>query len=146
MRRVSQLAYANGVDEDAETLMSFALEGAGAGDSDGEEWVATHTSKGTFRSTLHIQVFASNHPLSSVDPTAIPSIPTIGDIPDLDSISTLSDTLATTDLNTSKVETIEEMPDMDDIPDMDDEDEDGLGGGGLVEEEDEAALKPIVRT
>lgn len=46
LRRVSQLAYGNGVDEDAETLMSFALDGAETGDSDGEDWVATHTSKG----------------------------------------------------------------------------------------------------
>lgn len=39
---------------------------------------------------------------------------------------------------------IDEMPDMDDIPDMSD-DEDGMGGG-LVEEEDEAALKPLAAT
>lgn len=39
---------------------------------------------------------------------------------------------------------VEEMPDMDDIPDMSD-DEDGMGGG-LVEEEDEAALKPVTAT
>lgn len=30
---------------------------------------------------------------------------------------------------------------MDDIPDMSDDEDEGLGGGGLVEEEDEAALK-----
>ena len=29
-----------------ETLMSFAAEGADGGEEEGEEWVATHTSKG----------------------------------------------------------------------------------------------------
>lgn len=124
--------------------MSFALDGATTGDSDGEEWVATHTSKGTFDSSLQILATQTNLSFSRTDPSATPSIPTIGDIPDLDSISPLSDTLAATDLNSTKVEAIEEMPDMDDIPDMDDED--GMGGGGLVEEEDEAALKPVART
>lgn len=44
LRRVSQLAYGGGGDEDAETMMSFALDGAN--DGEGEDWVATHTSKG----------------------------------------------------------------------------------------------------
>lgn len=64
-------------------------------------------------------------------------------MPDIDSVTPLSDGLASTNLDSDKVEIPEEMPDMDDIPDMDDEDD--LGGGGLVEEEDEAALKPTVR-
>ena len=33
-------------------MMSFAAEGADGGDDDGEEWVATHTSKGNSSSYI----------------------------------------------------------------------------------------------
>jgi ubiquitin-like-conjugating enzyme ATG3 len=125
LRRVSHLAYGAVGDEDAdaETLMSFALEGAATVD-DGEDWVATHTSKRTI-------------PIS---------LPTIGDIPDLDSDSP-SHSLATASLSSpSKADQKEVMPDLDDIPDMDDDDdEDGMGGAALVEEEDDAALKSVAK-
>ncbi|KAI5478313.1 autophagy-related protein 3 [Pseudohyphozyma bogoriensis] len=114
LRRVSQLAYGGGADEDQETLMSFAA-GAGDGDGDGEDWVATHTN---------------------ADPSASKEIPSIGDIPDAD-IEGVSSALAGSSIATGARKEEEEMPDMDDIPDMDDED------SGVVEEEDEAALKPV---
>lgn len=41
---MSQLAYGGGADEDVETMMNFAAEGGP--DDAGEDWVATHTSKG----------------------------------------------------------------------------------------------------
>ena len=44
------MAYGSGGgDDDMETMLSFAAEGLDAGDEDGEEWVATHTSTGTAR-------------------------------------------------------------------------------------------------
>lgn len=76
----------------------------------------------------------------SIDSTIPNSVaPTFGDIPDVDEPSLSSD-LANISLSNSNAAP-DEMPDMDDIPDMDDENE---MGGGMVEEEDLAAVKPIV--
>lgn len=132
---MSQLAYGGDGDEDSETLMSFALDSAAAGDSDGEDWVATHTSKGAPNRPRALPLVRSRP--SPPDPAAPKQAPTIGDIPDLDAapVASLSSALSATSLSAAA----DEMPDMDDIPDMDDED---AAGGGLVEEEDDAALKP----
>jgi hypothetical protein len=55
------------------------------------------------------------------------------DIPDIESISEgLKSTSITTD----------ETPHLDDIPDMDDGEDENLDGGGLIEEEDDAAFNP----
>lgn len=76
-------------------------------------------------------------------------MPAIDDIPDADDSSfsspagrarrsdadDLSTRLADTSLNP------DDIPDLDDIPDMDDEDE--AGAGGLVEEEDDAAVQAM---
>ncbi|KDE05712.1 hypothetical protein MVLG_03946 [Microbotryum lychnidis-dioicae p1A1 Lamole] len=121
LRRVSQLAFGGGgADEDAETMMSFAQDLDGRGADDGEDWVATHTS--------------------SKDPMATKAAPAMGDIPDLE--EALASTLLSSGAKTvdADEQEPEEMPDMDDIPDIDDDDEDGMGGG-LVEEEDESALR-----
>jgi ubiquitin-like-conjugating enzyme ATG3 len=147
LRRVSQLAYGGGGDEDAETLMNFAAEEGGAGE-DGDDWVATHTSKGepprrprTWATrALLILIICFAHIISWIccaDPSAPADIPQIGDIPDLDAPSatdSLSAHLANTSLDSAHAK--EEIPDLDDIPDMDDDD---LQTGGLVEEEDDAA-------
>lgn len=73
----------------------------------------------------------------------------MGDIPDLDSASPSSTAeiagqMAATSLSAKEDKDEDKMPDMDDIPDMSDDEEDGMGGSKLVEEEDEAALKPSV--
>ena len=67
------------------------------------------------------------------------SVPSIGDIPDLDAPATDADSVSASLANTSldSAPAPEEMPDMDDIPDMDDDD---LESGGLVEEDDDAAV------
>ena len=75
----------------------------------------------------------------ATDPSAPRKAPTIGDIPDIDGPASLSSDLVAVRLDSTPAR--DEMPDMDDIPDMDDDD--GMGGG-LVEEEDDAALKPVV--
>ncbi|GAA6041477.1 hypothetical protein JCM8097_001895 [Rhodosporidiobolus ruineniae] len=123
LRRVSQLGnQGGGQDEYAEMLMNFAdeLEAGGEGGPGGEDdWVATHTN--------------------ASDPNSTTSVPVIGDIPDLDDPSSSSSgvdgvTSHLADTSISK----DEIPDLDDIPDMDDED---AFGGGLVEEDDDAAVK-----
>ncbi|KWU41116.1 hypothetical protein RHOSPDRAFT_27839 [Rhodotorula sp. JG-1b] len=127
LRRVSQLDQQGGStqDEYAEMLMDLAEE-AGEG-GDGEEWVATHTN--------------------AAGPNAATSMPAIDDIPDADDSAVpsssarrsdtddLSSRLADTSLNP------DDIPDLDDIPDMDDEGE--AGAGGLVEENDEAAVQAV---
>ncbi|GAA5891467.1 hypothetical protein JCM6882_004479 [Rhodosporidiobolus microsporus] len=123
LRRVSQLGnQGGGQDEYAEMLMSFAeeLEAGEAGAGGEEDWVATHTN--------------------AKDPHSTTSIPVIGDIPDLDDPSSsaaggvegVTSHLADTSISR------DDIPDLDDIPDMDDED---AVGGGLVEEDDDAAVK-----
>lgn len=144
LRRVSQLAYGSGDgEEDSETLMSFALDSAAPGDDD-DDWVATHTSRGAPLSPYLRPLATPTNHSSVTDPSAPTKIPTIGDIPDLDaSVGSLETGLAGTRLDGSGSAAgggLEEMPDMDDIPDMDDDDAEG---GGLVEEEDDAALKPV---
>ncbi|GAA5825870.1 hypothetical protein JCM11251_000036 [Rhodosporidiobolus azoricus] len=123
LRRVSQLGnQGGGQDEYAEMLMSFAeeLEAGAAGGGGEEDWVATHTN--------------------AKDPHSTTSIPVIGDIPDLDEPGSASAggvegvTSHLADTSISK----DDIPDLDDIPDMDDED---AIGGGLVEEDDDAAVK-----
>ncbi|GAA5985157.1 hypothetical protein JCM10908_002548 [Rhodotorula pacifica] len=127
LRRVSQLDQQGGGahDEYAEMLMDLAEE---AGDAaDGDEWVATHTN--------------------AKDPNASSSMPAIADIPDADDStapSSSSHAARTSDVNNLSSRLAEtsikadEIPDLDDIPDMDDEEE---GTGGLIEEDDDAAVK-----
>ncbi|GAA5919364.1 hypothetical protein JCM5296_002275, partial [Sporobolomyces johnsonii] len=120
LRRVSQLGQqGGGQDEYAEMIMSFATEeGVLSGASgDDDEWVATHTS--------------------SADPNSTTSPPVIGDIPDAD-LPTSSSQRSLNDLADMSLRE-DEIPDMDDIPDMDELAE--ASGGGLVEEEDDAAVK-----
>lgn len=64
LRRVSQLAYANGVDEDSETMLSFALDSATSGSDGDEEWVATHTSKGTSFHSPFLHLLAPDEKLT----------------------------------------------------------------------------------
>ncbi|BGP00493.1 Autophagy-related protein 3 [Rhodotorula toruloides] len=125
LRRVSQLGQQGGAnDEYAETLMHFTAEldegEVAAGDA-GDEWVATHTS--------------------AKDPNSTSEIPVIGDIPDVDDPSAGSSSHAVDGLSSHLADTsiqADDIPDLDDIPDMDDED---AIGGGLIEEEDDAAVK-----
>ncbi|OAV96037.1 hypothetical protein PTTG_02289 [Puccinia triticina 1-1 BBBD Race 1] len=112
LRRASQMVYTD-KDEDAETMMSFAAEGAVGADD--EEWAVTHTTRPT-QSAAH----------------------DIGDIPDLDhnvnSLSLSADTGAGRNPDPSN-NAEEAIPNLDDIPDMDDD----LGdAGGVVEAEDDA--------
>lgn len=128
-------------------MLSFAEEAAaaaGGAGGDDEDWVATHTSgKGApaLHSILTIPQLTSCSLIITDGPTPS-SAPIIGDIPDSEAPS-LSAQLASTTLQDdgNKEEEEEEIPDMDDIPDMSDEEDEGLGGAGVVEEEDEAALK-----
>ncbi|GAA5946571.1 hypothetical protein JCM10213_006633 [Rhodosporidiobolus nylandii] len=120
LRRVSQLGnQGGGQDEYAEMLMSFAeeLEEGEAGKGGEDDWVATHTN--------------------AKDPNSTTSIPVIGDIPDLDEPSSSGVEGVTSHLADTSISK-DEIPDLDDIPDMDDED---AVGGGLVEEDDDAAVK-----
>ncbi|GAA6058254.1 hypothetical protein JCM3770_006081 [Rhodotorula araucariae] len=121
LRRVSQLGQQGGAgDEYAEMLMDFAAESGGEPGAEGDEWVATHT---------HAQ-----------DPNSTITAPDIGDIPDADDPSSavegIASSLADTALSAGAGGR-DEIPDLDDIPDMDDAE----AGEGLVEEEDEAAVK-----
>ncbi|GAA5973168.1 hypothetical protein JCM11641_006303 [Rhodosporidiobolus odoratus] len=122
LRRVSQLGnQGGGQDEYAEMLLSFAeeLDVGEAGKGGEDDWVATHTS--------------------AKDPQSITSIPVIADIPDLDepSASASGAEGVTSQLADTSISQ-DEVLDLDDIPDMDDED---AIGGGLVEEEDDAAVQ-----
>ncbi|BGP26822.1 autophagy-related protein 3 [Rhodotorula toruloides] len=125
LRRVSQLGQQGGTtDEYAETLMHFTAEldegEVAAGDA-GDEWVATHTS--------------------AKDPHSTNEIPVIGDIPDVDVPSVGSSSHAVDGITYHLADTsihADEIPNLDDIPDMDDED---AIGGGLVEEDDDAAVE-----
>ncbi|KAI9620674.1 hypothetical protein KEM48_008023 [Puccinia striiformis f. sp. tritici PST-130] len=101
-------------DEDAETMMSFAAEGAVGADD--EEWAVTHTTR-----------------------SAQSAAADIGDIPDLEqNVNSLS--LTANDGNGGRDVMGEyqprgSYPGYDDIPDMDDD----LGeAGGVVEAEDDA--------
>ncbi|MBW0467128.1 hypothetical protein O181_006843 [Austropuccinia psidii MF-1] len=112
LRRASQMVYTD-QDEDAETMMSFAAEGAVGADE--EEWAVTHTTR-----------------------TSQSAVPEIGDIPDLDSnINSLSLSSANiaNQITSHGNGGDDAIPNMDDIPDIDDD----LGdAGGLVEAEDDA--------
>ncbi|BGP50718.1 E2-like enzyme [Rhodotorula kratochvilovae] len=121
LRRVSQLGQQGGAgDEYAEMLMDFAAELDGEPGAEGDEWVTTHTN--------------------AKDPNSTTSIPVIGDIPDADDPSSgvegVTSSLAGASLSGGAAGA-DEIPDLDDIPDMDDDD----AGAGLVEEEDDAAVK-----
>ncbi|EGG08589.1 uncharacterized protein MELLADRAFT_116020 [Melampsora larici-populina 98AG31] len=109
LRRASQMVYTD-ADEDAETMMSFAAEGA-VKTGDDEDWAVTHTAR-----------------------TAQSAKTDIGDIPDVEpNVASLS---LSSDINAPSMPDGEEaIPNMDDIPDMDDELE---GGGGVIEEADDA--------
>lgn len=118
LRRASQMVYTD-KDEDAETMMSFAAEGAVGADD--EEWAVTHTTRPA-QSAAH----------------------DIGDIPDIDqnvnslSLSTAAETGRHPDA-TSTHPDAEAIPNLDDIPDMDDD----LGdAGGIVEADDDATAAP----
>lgn len=77
----------------------------------------------------------------SADPNSTSEIPVIGDIPDVDEPSASGSSHAVDGITSHLADTsiqADEIPDLDDIPDMDDED---AVGGGLVEEDDDAAVK-----
>ncbi|GAA6007128.1 hypothetical protein JCM10207_001519 [Rhodosporidiobolus poonsookiae] len=120
LRRVSQLGQqGGGQDEYAEMLLSFAdeLEAGEAGKGGEDDWVATHTN--------------------AKDPQSTTAIPVIGDIPDVDEPSSSGVDGVTSHLADTSISK-DDIPDLDDIPDMDDED---AVGGGLVEEDDDAAVQ-----
>ncbi|CAH7667089.1 autophagocytosis associated protein [Phakopsora pachyrhizi] len=113
LRRASQMVYTD-KDEDAETMMSFAAEGA-VGEGEDEDWAVTHTTRNS-------QAVVGD----------------IGDIPDLEP-SLNSMTLSSNPIGPSGEQSVpggeDSIPDMDDIPDIEDE----LGdSGGVVEPEDDA--------
>ncbi|KNZ60496.1 autophagy-related protein 3 [Puccinia sorghi] len=120
LRRASQMVYTD-KDEDAETMMSFAAEGAVGADD--EEWAVTHTTRPA-QSAAH----------------------DIGDIPDIDqNVNSLSlsaaDHAAGRHPDATSNNPEEAIPNLDDIPDMDDD----LGdAGGIVEAEDDATAAPQV--
>lgn len=74
-------------------------------------------------------------------------MPAIDDIPDADDSAVPSSSArrsGTDDLSSRLADTSlnpDDIPDLDDIPDMDDEGE--AGAGGLVEEDDEAAVQAV---
>ncbi|KAG0145964.1 hypothetical protein CROQUDRAFT_658073 [Cronartium quercuum f. sp. fusiforme G11] len=111
LRRASQMVYTD-ADEDAETMMSFVADGA-VKNGEEEDWAVTHTTRTSQAATLDI-----------------------GDIPDaephLASLSIASQN------HPSIADGDEAIPNMDDIPDMDDELE---GGGGVIEEADDATTQ-----
>lgn len=84
---------------------------------------------------------STRDPRISADPNSTSEIPVIGDIPDVDDPSAGSSSHAVDGLSSHLADTsiqADDIPDLDDIPDMDDED---AIGGGLIEEEDDAAVK-----
>ncbi|KAH8915055.1 hypothetical protein BT69DRAFT_1252180 [Atractiella rhizophila] len=120
LRRVSQMIYTD-ADEDAETMMSFAAEGAV---KDEDDWVTTHTNR---------ESEGSSQPIREIK-----------DIPDLDhsfptADADVSSAMAHLSMDNSKAVEDEAIPDMDDIPEIDDMEE--FEDGGVREEEDQATLK-----
>merc|ERR1711939_116818 len=128
LRRVSQLNYGAGKDDEGDLMMSFGAEGDGKDGDD--EWVATHSSAEGGESSRIAQE--------------------IGDIPDMEAddatVDKVTAQMASTGLAVDSAEQSddEKMPDLDDIPDIDDDDLSAPANvsGTVVEEEDDAVAQP----
>jgi len=127
-------------DEDAEHMVHSADDSL----DNEDEWVATHTNRGTFFHVLPL--FTKIQNLNTTKKKTAPqslshsvSIPSMDDIPDVSDAE--ADKLASqaTGLHIGDSSTVT-ISDMDNIPDMDD---DLVGSGGVQEVEDPAAQAAV---